>query len=335
MAKADIDYRQVLEQLGIQYSEKGNSYVALCPNPTHDDNNPSWHMDKNTSQHYCFSCGFKGNIYTLVYDLTGKGLHKFLGIERNNTYSLNNIYYRSSSRFHGNTKDEYKPKRQHKVKKKLPDLTIEGNQFDVFSNPEVKAYAEKIGMSKEYADYFNITYVKFAIVNDISTFYNRLLFPVVENGKTVSVEGRAYTEKEKPKVLYPKGGTSNTLWNIDNLDPDQPVIVCEGIKDTVKIWQHYSRNVTSTFGSMITNRQKKLLRKYPHIILFPDHDSAGYKMIDDFDEFYPHEFQVALPPEEGQDPNDLTPEELKKVLDTTIPNTQFYLSMNKDFNMVE
>lgn len=51
----------------------GDELVARCPG--HEkvvgkaDTSPSWSINEKTGAHYCFSCGFRGNLYTLVRDL--------------------------------------------------------------------------------------------------------------------------------------------------------------------------------------------------------------------------------------------------------------------------
>ena len=38
--------------------------VISCLNPEHDDSNPSMRVDKVTGIFNCFSCGYKGNLFT-------------------------------------------------------------------------------------------------------------------------------------------------------------------------------------------------------------------------------------------------------------------------------
>lgn len=55
----------VLQRLNIAYKPNKNGFVAKCPNPAHNDRNPSWSI-RSDGLHSCWSCGFKGDIYTLV-----------------------------------------------------------------------------------------------------------------------------------------------------------------------------------------------------------------------------------------------------------------------------
>jgi DNA primase len=54
----------LLTEKGIDYKIQGNDAVISCLNPEHDDSNPSMRVDKVTGVYHCFSCGYKGNLFT-------------------------------------------------------------------------------------------------------------------------------------------------------------------------------------------------------------------------------------------------------------------------------
>ncbi len=54
----------ILNDRQIKYREAGKDYQILCINPEHDDSNPSMRVDKVTGVFHCFSCGYKGNIFS-------------------------------------------------------------------------------------------------------------------------------------------------------------------------------------------------------------------------------------------------------------------------------
>lgn len=63
--------KAVLANLNIEVErERGDEITALCPG--HElrtgkvDQNPSWSINTETGVHHCFSCGYKGNLLTLV-----------------------------------------------------------------------------------------------------------------------------------------------------------------------------------------------------------------------------------------------------------------------------
>lgn len=61
-----------LDSLSIEFSRQGDELVALCPGHEKvvgkQDHNPSWSINERTGIHFCFSCGYKGNLFTLLRD---------------------------------------------------------------------------------------------------------------------------------------------------------------------------------------------------------------------------------------------------------------------------
>lgn len=66
-----------LEGLGVEVlREDGDELIALCPG--HEsrtgkkDSNPSWSINAESGVHYCFSCHYRGNLITLIGDISGR-----------------------------------------------------------------------------------------------------------------------------------------------------------------------------------------------------------------------------------------------------------------------
>ena len=69
---ADIDLFGMLEAAGVEgLRETRKEIVARCPNPRHLDRRPSWSINRADLVHYCFSCGYRGTLTSLLVDLTG------------------------------------------------------------------------------------------------------------------------------------------------------------------------------------------------------------------------------------------------------------------------
>ena len=67
----DRDIPTLLRRLGIEARRQGREWVALCPNPEHDDKKPGWRIrdesgSKKHGMHHCWACGFGGNVQDLV-----------------------------------------------------------------------------------------------------------------------------------------------------------------------------------------------------------------------------------------------------------------------------
>lgn len=59
-----MDVEDLLKSKSIDYIPKGKDFVVRCLNPEHDDRNPSMRIDQVTGIFNCFSCEFKGNLFT-------------------------------------------------------------------------------------------------------------------------------------------------------------------------------------------------------------------------------------------------------------------------------
>lgn len=59
-----MDVQQLLDKKKIPFVPSGQDLKICCLNPEHDDSNPSMRVDRLTGIFHCFSCGFKGNIFS-------------------------------------------------------------------------------------------------------------------------------------------------------------------------------------------------------------------------------------------------------------------------------
>ena len=59
-----MNVQDLLDKKDIQYTPKGQDFLVRCINPEHNDSNPSMRIDQVTGVFQCFSCEFKGNLFT-------------------------------------------------------------------------------------------------------------------------------------------------------------------------------------------------------------------------------------------------------------------------------
>ena len=59
-----MNVEDLLKQKDIPYIPKGKDFVVSCLNPEHPDRNPSMRIDQVTGIFNCFSCEYKGNLFT-------------------------------------------------------------------------------------------------------------------------------------------------------------------------------------------------------------------------------------------------------------------------------
>jgi len=59
-----MNVEELLTQKRLPFVPSGADVKIHCLNPDHDDRDPSLRIDRITGTFHCFSCGFKGNIFT-------------------------------------------------------------------------------------------------------------------------------------------------------------------------------------------------------------------------------------------------------------------------------
>lgn len=296
----------LLENLGLKKIEEREKYYKFS-SPFREDKNPSMVLYKNNLMCIDFSSRYKNNLFSFVKDITGETLYSVTGIDRKKLYGK---MFENSLQ----TRKEF-PNR-------IKSIKINGMLNKVEKSEEALSYCQRRNLFVDFRKKFDIRYMKSGKIND-TYFGNRICIPIVSDGKTVSMEGRDVTGKARAKVLYPKGAYVSTLFNIDNLKRKEPLIVVEGIMDIPKIWKFFTKNVTTTFGIMITSRQKELLNTFDEIILMPDGDKAGEDMIDEFDSFYEGEYKIARL--KGKDPGDAFVKEIEASIKDAKTSTQYFL----------
>ena len=222
-------YNQYINLSSLLYSlalhnlkEHSLYFTANCPSGKHRDKNPSWVIYKNTGIHKCFSCGFQGNIEHLIQYLTGKSILEYLNIPEQESFLFKKILETALS----STFPRVIPE----------ELKIKGIFKSVYDHPQAIKYLYSRGATEQFIQNFNIQYADYVYIND-TLYNNRIVIPIYQKNKLINVEGRALSKLNIPKVLYCKGGSSDTLFNIDNLDFSKPLYLVEGIMDIVKIYE--------------------------------------------------------------------------------------------------
>ena len=61
-----MNVEDLLIKQNVSYIPKGADFEVSCLNPEHPDRNPSMRIDRITGVFNCFSCEFKGNLFTPV-----------------------------------------------------------------------------------------------------------------------------------------------------------------------------------------------------------------------------------------------------------------------------
>jgi DNA primase len=319
-----VNVQTVLNNLHLNYEDKGNRFLMCCP--YHHENTPSFSIYRESGHFKCFGCGKTGNIYDLIEHITGK--------PTGSRPSYKEKFIVDNSRHENN-------------KIINMEYEIEGELLSVYSNEQVLSYCWSIGLTNNFIDFFNVKYskkIKFHSKYIIETeldkkkyFYNRIVIPCKYNNQIVNYECRDFTKKSATKVVYPKGAFVDFFFNGDNVDWSKEVFIVEGIKGLSHVWSLYSKNVVSTFGKILKDNQKRILTNVDFICRIPDNDSNKIDFITkkpvdnialcikEMDEFYPKEFNIAKIQKSGFDPANLDRQTLKETLDNRKKSSEFIL----------
>lgn len=263
----------VIESLRLQITKKLNTSGAKnipCHCPFHTDKTPSMYIDVENGRWNCFSCSRGGSIESLYKTITGRSLLKDMGVRFD---EFSNFTHKLTEQ----------PKRDLDKLDRDISINLSGGEVVSFrQSPDAIKYLRRRGLTFSVANDMGFKYVgKSTVWINRTPFTERLLVPVYENGKLISIEGRDVTGNQKPKVLYPKDTSVNTLYDLDVLDKSQPLFIVEGLMDlaVLRAWSEF-KNSSSVFGASITDRQLHLLDKFSEVILIPDNDQAGDRSIE-------------------------------------------------------
>ena len=115
--------------------------------------------------------------------------------------------------------------------------------------------------------------------HDVKEKDGNIAFEYYQNGEKVLIK---YRTASKEKRYWQDGGGKPVLWEIDKIDKDKPVVICEGELDKLAIHEAGYDNVVSVpFG---TNNLKWIkhcwnaLKKVDEFIIWADDDEAGKEM---------------------------------------------------------
>jgi len=282
-----------------------------------------------------FSRGYRKSLFIFVWDTSHQNLFSILGISKKERAEKNFF------------KEEFLERKKIVNMQKINEYEMyikgDGIKYDFSKNEDAFNYIKKRFITQEFIEYFDIGYSELSFIyrapkikelNSLkgTIFQNRVCIPIIDNKETISIEGRDFTGLNSKKVIYPIGGKTSTLFNIDNLNYEDPLVVVEGIMDIPRIWSNITKNVTTVFGITLSNKQKDLLKQFKNIILFPDKDEAGRKLVSTFDIFYEDPYKVAFL--NDKDPGDpsITLNQIEKAIVNSKESTEFFLDEFELFN---
>ena len=277
------DVELLLSTHGVKYQKKGHVIKSICPNPEHMDSHiGSFSFDLIKGVGYCFACGCSVNIFSMNKLLGEKG-----GFDKN----YNPSFLKS-----------LKPKQKEEIKYSKP--IVYGKLYNPFTSNEIMDFIHSIGWSDEFVEEKGVKYCRYCemIAEDLSNdsdekstiMENRIVIPIYKEGKLVNYECRTF-DNNPIKVKYVRGCSSNMIYNMDNINLNEEVVLSEGIKNIGKCYS-VNKNVISSFGNQITDVKLEMLNKIPKLLVFLDNDDGGLVMAKKLKEGYIGELKATFCP---------------------------------------
>ena len=299
--KTHADVKAIMESLGTEPRDHGASYRTQFP--IHGGTNPlAFDINATTGSWYCHTqCQKGGDIIALVQqvkDVNFYGACEF--IAKVSGFSLDGVTF---------TKEEISEYEEAKRWFGAFEKPYKHNDYDISvqTTYPVEGYR---GLKKETLEAYGVFFSKeYILTNSIS--HNRIGFPIIFNEQVIGVDLRATKITDSIKWLrQPKGlSIGHALYNYDNVQDDDYVVLVEGIMDALTLIQQ-GYPALCTFGASITKPQANLIRNLGvGVYIAYDGDTAGYKGVNQIYRELSQTcnlYNIKIP--EGSDPGELEPE---------------------------
>lgn len=288
----NIDIREVLDDLGIDYTESGknvsNGWIGTtCPFCSDESNHLGINLQAKTIS--CLKCGTSGTIIKYLAEELGS-FNKAITI-------LGDSVPRELRSFTNGSVN-------HSIKVELP-----------------KEAKDKI--TKYHAGYLNSRNFDYQELTDkynlhfcgpLGKWANRIIVPIIKNYRLITftsidisdVSNIRYKHLSiEESIIH----TKNHLFGLEYTN-NNSVIVVEGLFDMMRIGD----GCVCTFGTKVTSEQKRLLSKYSSVKIVFDGDEPGIingeKLANELAPFC--DVKLFLLPV-GTDPDQLSKEDIKKI----------------------
>lgn len=260
------DLTVALAELGVTvHRDSGDEVWALCP--MHEertgkaDRHPSWSINRDSTLHKCFSCGYSGTLVDLILDLTDLDVFAAWRWIRNHGVRVRTSEEILTLRYDRATQ----PSEPVVVEQ---ELEISEASLSLFFRPPPEVAAER-NLSMESLDRYD------------------LLWDVHEHGWIIPVRLPDTTllgwqfKNKRNFFNYPRGMEKGLcLFGLELLEEGQTAVVVESPLDTCRI---YDAGVdpgvavpVATFGAEVTDQQvRALLDRTDSVIWALDNDTAG------------------------------------------------------------
>lgn len=253
-----VDVEKILLNLDLPlHAQRGVEVNGLCPmhkkRTGKEDHSPSWWINTESGAHICFSCGYKGNIYTLVADIKG-------------------ISYFDAQDYIGESAEIPLDALMRRIKD-LPQY-VQPEESIPMSEARLAVYVDppdielkKRFLTRESVKVHGVLWDKSneAWILPIRDPDNGTLLGWQEKG----ARGRFF--RNQPAGVK----KSKTVFGVQIMSSKHDLIIVESPLDAVRL-TGLGKSAISTFGAIMSEDQAKIMRRAPRIIAAFDNDKAGH-----------------------------------------------------------
>lgn len=254
-----VDVEKVLLSLDIPLvSQRGEEVQGLCPmhkaRTGKEDHNPSWWINSVTGAHICFSCGYKGNVYTLVADI--KGIDYFDAKD----------YVTSSAELDVDVLLKRIRELPQYVTIEEP-IAMSEARLAVYTEPPENELRKRF-ISAEAAKHHGVLWDanNEAWILPIRDPDNYTLWGWQEKG----ARGRFF--RNQPQGVK----KSRTVFGVEVMSTETLILV-ESPLDVVRLASAGYPGAISTYGAILSEEQGKIMRRAKNLMAAFDNDAAGKK----------------------------------------------------------
>ncbi len=258
--------RKILEEAltscGIGYNNQTTNAVNICC-PFCNDEGYHCGVFLDNLNYHCWKCHSVGSLYELLRVVLRISYKDYLEL-------FQSVY--------GEITDETIIERLKKVLNPEVEKQLKGTK-EVKWPPPNTVSIEKMGSDIVVTNFLTKRNLELGFciekgvrIGLIGRLMNYFVVPVIEGGQVVAYQGRSMLLTAKRRKYMSEGMMGDFLYNYDEIIPDSPVAIVEGIFDC---WS--TRNSVASFGTNLSDTQiyKLAKLKFSEIILAWDIGNDG------------------------------------------------------------
>lgn len=273
-----LDVPVLLGALGIRAEHRGSKWVARCPNPEHDDSDPSWSIidkpgDRRHGSHHCFSCKWGGGpwelagaIWKMPAEEAGKRLRELgIGGPPPMPKEIPRVVV---------TLPKAAPPREFKLPGGVEIPGPDGRWF----GPALKYLTDR-GVTRTQIDRWGIGYavrgrLRFRVVIPVYNGTGQLMSYTARAFSSAAI-GDRYDTGRASQGAHPR----RAIWGEARFPPgsrlEETVTIAEGAFSALALERAGAPNPCALLGSELTEDKARVLSSFGRIIVATDPDKAG------------------------------------------------------------